>query len=260
MPHRIRKNRRCPMKIKINDNFYDAEAGEILLDVAKRYNIGIPTLCNKKGIEGQGRCRLCMVEVKENNKTKIVSSCVYPVKQGIEVFTNTEKIRKIRKDIIFLLFLKTPNNTYIKKLAKSYGIIPPEKYIDTLSNENCILCGLCVKACKKMGTSAISFVNRGTSKKVSTPYDDASKDCIGCGACAEVCPTHAISLKDEKGIRTIWNKQFNLVKCSSCGKYYTTKESVEFIEEKIKNYDLLCDSCKRKIISEKFSNTCRNTL
>lgn len=248
------------MKIIINNNLYDGYEGETLMELAKRNNIDIPNLCHKKGFEGQGRCRLCMVEVKENNKIKTVSSCVYPIKDGIEVFTDTENIRKLRKDIILLLLLKAPNNDYINKLAQNYEIIAPQKYIDNQSSENCILCGLCVKACERMGTNAISLVNRGTSKKVSTPYDDASKDCIGCGACAEVCPTNTIDLKDEDGIRTIWNKKFELVKCSLCGKHYATKESIEFLENRIDDYETLCDNCRKKIISKKFKKVCRNTL
>jgi len=106
-----------------------------------------------------------------------------------------------------------------------------------------------------MGTSAISLVNRGTTKKVSTPYDDASKDCIGCGACAEVCPTNAISLKDENGIRTIWNKEFELINCKQCGKYYTTKEDYEFINTKIDGEQQICDSCKKKLIGERFKES-----
>ncbi|WP_313341189.1 2Fe-2S iron-sulfur cluster-binding protein [Sedimentibacter sp.] len=248
------------MKIKINGNLYDGYKGETLMELAKRNHIDIPNLCHKKGFEGQGRCRLCMVEVKDKNKVKTVSACVYPIKDGIEVFTDSENIRKLRKDIILLLLLRAPNNEYINKLSMDYNIIAPHKYIDSTGTENCILCGLCVKACEKMGTKSISLVNRGTSKKVSTPYDDASKDCIGCGACAEVCPTKAINLKDEEGIRTIWNKKFELVKCSMCGKYCTTKESIEFIKNRIGEYEILCDSCRKKEISKKFKDVCRNTL
>lgn len=230
------------------------------MEIAKRNNIDIPNLCHKKGFEGQGRCRLCMVEVTEKNKTKVVSSCIFPIKEGIEVTTNTESIIKMRKNIILLLLLKTPNNEFIKKLAEAYGITAPIRYIYNMSNENCILCGLCVKACEKMGTSAISLVNRGTTKKVSTPYDDASKDCIGCGACAEVCPTNAISLKDENGIRTIWNKEFELINCKQCGKYYTTKEAYEFINTKLEDEKQICDSCKKKLIVERFKESFKAIL
>lgn len=243
------------MKIKINGNFYEGTEDETLMELAKRNNIYIPNLCHKKGFEGQGRCRLCMVEVTEKNKTHIVSSCVFPIKEGIEVSTNSEYILKMRKNIILLLLLKTPNNKYIKQLAEDYNVTAPERYIDNSSNENCILCGLCVKACEKMGTSAISLVNRGTTKKVSTPFDDASKDCIGCSACAEVCPTSEIPLIDKHGIRLIWNKEFELVKCEHCGKYYTTKEALGFIENKLEEDVHICDNCRKKIISEKFKES-----
>lgn len=243
------------MIIKIDENYYEGTEGETLMELAKRNSIDIPNLCHKKGFEGQGRCRLCMVEVTEKNKTKVVSSCVYPIKEGIEVKTNTDNIIKMRKNIIMLLLLKAPNNEYIKKLAKDYNISAPVRYTNLSSNENCILCGLCVKACEKMGTSAISFVNRGTIKKVSTPYDDASKDCIGCGACAEVCPTNAIALNDRDEKRTIWNKEFELVKCEHCGKYYATKDALNFIFEKTGEHDFICDSCRKKTISEKFKES-----
>lgn len=226
------------------------------MELAKRNNVDIPSLCHKDGIEGQGRCRLCMVEVREGKKTKIVSSCVYPIKDGLEVITNSEKIIAIRKDIILLLLLKTPNNDYIKSLAEDYGVKVPDRYVDYEVKENCILCGLCVKACEKMGTSAISLINRGTTKKVSTPYDDPSKDCIGCGACTEVCPTSAITMTDKNGIRIIWNKKFELVKCSLCGKVYTTEEALHFIESKLgTEEERICDSCRKKIISEKFKES-----
>ncbi|MDD4378184.1 MAG: 2Fe-2S iron-sulfur cluster-binding protein [Eubacteriales bacterium] len=244
------------MKVIINSTTYEGLPGETLMELAKRNNINIPNLCHKDGIEGQGRCRLCMVEVKEGNKTKIVSSCVYPIRDGLEVVTDTEKIIAIRKNIILLLLLKTPNNEYIKSLAEEYSVKAPYRYVDNNIKENCILCGLCIKACENLGTSAISFVNRGTTKKVSTPYDDPSKDCIGCGACAEVCPTNAITMTEKNGKRTIWNKNFELVKCSLCGKSYATDETLKFIESKLGNdEERICNSCRKKIISEKFKKS-----
>lgn len=238
---------------------YEGLPGETLMELAKRNNVDIPNLCHKDGIEGQGRCRLCMVEVREGKKTKIVSSCVYPIKDGLEVVTDSEKIIAIRKNIILLLLLKTPNNKYIKSLAEKYGVKAPIRYVDADVNENCILCGLCVIACEKMGTSAISLINRGTTKKVSTPYDDASKDCIGCGACAEVCPTNAIIMEEKNGIRTIWNKEFEMVKCSVCGKNYTTNEALKFIDSKLgDDEERICDICRKKIISKKFKESYKN--
>ncbi len=247
------------MKVKIDGNYYEGNIGESLLELAKRNNIEIPNLCHKNGLVGQGRCRLCMVEVTEGTKTKVVSSCVFPIKDGIEVSTNTEPIIKMRKDIILLLLLRTSNNEYIKSLAEKYNVVPPTRFVAVNSKENCILCGLCVKACESMGTSAISLVNRGTTKAVSTPYDDASKDCIGCGACADVCPTNNIKLVDKEHERNIWNKKFNLVPCSRCGKYYTTEQAIKYVNKKLNtNEDPMCDSCKRKIIGEKFKESYQN--
>lgn len=242
------------MDVKIDGKYYKAKDGETLLELARRNRIDIPSLCYKKGFEGLGRCRLCLVEVKDNGRSKTVSSCVYPIKDGIEVFTNSEKISKMRKDIVLLLLLRTPNNVYINKLAREYNVQAPSRYLKLDDKENCILCGLCIVACEKMGTNAISLVSRGTSKSVSTPYDDASKDCIGCGACAEVCPTDAISLIDEDGRRTIWNKTFDLVQCDICGKYYNTVEALKFIDEKlsIENQEHICQSCNKRLIGEKF--------
>ncbi|WP_236913610.1 2Fe-2S iron-sulfur cluster-binding protein [Clostridium sp. Cult2] len=248
------------MNIKIDGKYYKGNSGETLLELARRNKIDIPSLCHKKGFEGLGRCRLCLVEVKEGNRTKIVSSCVYPIKDGIEVLTSTERIVNMRKDIILLLLLRTPNNEYIKKLAREYDVEAPKRYVNIDEKEDCILCGLCVKACEKLGTSAISFVNRGTTKKISTPYDDASKDCIGCGACVEVCPTNAISLVDSDGKRTIWNRTFNLVKCSRCGKYYTTEEALSFIDDKLhmENQEHLCESCNKRLVADKFKDAFQN--
>ena len=247
------------MLIKIDGNFYEGNSGETLMELAKRNNIDIPHLCHKKGFEGLGRCRLCLVEVNEGKRNKIVSSCVYPLQDGIEVNTSTEKITKMRKDIILLLLLRTPDNEYIKKLASEYGVTKKDRYLNK-EEENCILCGLCVKACEKLGTKAISFVNRGTTKKVSTPYDDPSKDCIGCGACAEVCPTNAIKLTDNDGKRTIWNRTFELVKCSICGKHYTTEDELKYAHSLLGTNDEehICEYCKKKAMTSKFKESYKN--
>lgn len=244
------------MKLKINGKLCEGHEGETLMEVARRNNINIPGLCYKRGVEGQGRCRLCLVEVKEGNRRRIVSACVYPIKDGIEVTTTTEEIVKMRKDIILMLLLRSPNNEYINSLARAYRIEIPERYLDKNKKEDCILCGLCVKACQSMGTSAISLVDRGINKKVSTPYDDASKDCIGCGACAEVCPTNAIKMIDLDGKRTIWNRTFDLIKCSRCGEYFITKEAYDHMENKLDEEKRpICDHCKKKAIAQKFKES-----
>lgn len=247
------------MLINIDGVSCKGHSGETLMEVARRNKINIPSLCYKKGFEGLGRCRLCLVQVDEGKRKKIVSACVYPIKDGIEVKTSTDEIIKMRKDIVLLLLLRSPENSYIRELADEYGVKAPERYIDISKHDDCILCGLCVEACQRLGTNAISFVERGITKKVSTPFDDPSKDCIGCGSCAEVCPTNAISLTEANGIRTIWNRSFDLVQCTICGKYYTTVESLKYVEEILDDEEEhICDSCKRKAMGTKFKKSFQN--
>lgn len=246
------------MLLNIDGTSYEGHDGETLMEVARRSRINIPSLCYKKGFEGLGRCRLCLVEVNEGTKRKIVSACVYPIRENLEVITKTEEIIKMRKDIVLLLLLRSPENEYIQELASEYNVIAPERYVEK-ENDDCILCGLCVKACEKLGTHAISFVNRGITKKVSTPYDDPSLNCVGCGACVDVCPTKAIKLVENNGIRNIWNRNFDLVKCSICGKYYTTEDALNFVDQKLgTNKEHICDYCKKKSIASKFKDSFQN--
>jgi len=249
------------LKIKIDEKEVRGRPKEILLEVARRNHIHIPSLCYKQGFQGLGRCRLCIVEVKEGSRTRVVSSCVYPIKEGIEVFTNSEEILRLRKDIIKLLLLRTPNNPYIQELAQEYKVKAPQRYIRPREMEACILCGLCVIACEKLGTNAISLIHRGTTKRVATPYDDPAMDCIGCGACAEVCPTHAITMEEHDGKRIIWNKEFNLVKCSRCDKPYITLEALEYMYRDLpteKDREHLCQACRRKDLAGKFKEAAQN--
>lgn len=187
--------------------------------------------------------------------SKVVTSCIYPVEKEIEVKTNSEKIISMRKNIIMLLAARSPENKYINKLVKEYQV-NNKMVFSEFKKDECILCGLCVKACNELGTGAISTVNRGIMKKVSTPYDEASKDCIGCGACAEICPTDAIKIQKKNGIKAIWNKKFQLLTCSICGKNFSTKEEFEHINNKlgIKDDEIVCKECKRKLSANNFKD------
>jgi NADH dehydrogenase/NADH:ubiquinone oxidoreductase subunit G len=246
------------LKVKINGKELVAYEEETILELAKRKKIDIPSLCHKKGFEGLGRCRMCLVEINDGNRKKIVSSCAYPVKENLEVLTHTDEIIKMRKDIVMLMYLKSSNNKYVKDLAEEYGIVKPKKYLQKLSDD-CILCGLCVEACKELGTNAISMVQRGTEKKVSTPYDDESKDCIGCGSCAEVCPTDAIKVEEKENTRTIWNRTFDLLTCKICGKTYTTVESHQYSEKLLgEKIEPICDECKMKMTADTFKEAFKN--
>ena len=185
------------LRIKFDDRFVEADAGDTLLEAARASGINIPTLCYHPALEPYGACRLCSVEIEKNGKKSIVTACNYPSEEGLIVKTCSPEVLRIRKMIVELLVARCPEERIVQELAKVYGIDEPRFRPE---DENCILCGLCTRVCEELvGVSAINVANRGVARGVDAPYGDLSQDCIGCGSCAMVCPTYAI-----KGMRNIF--------------------------------------------------------
>ncbi|MDR1798087.1 MAG: (2Fe-2S)-binding protein [Clostridiales Family XIII bacterium] len=216
--------------ITINGIECACRAGDFVKEVALAHGIAIPSLCHHSALPGQACCRLCIVEAGKPGKGKsVVTSCVFPAEAGLEVETDTEKIRRLRTNILELLLDRAPlGGGALAGFASEYGVTDP--YTPEHPDEKCILCGLCVKACEKLGNSAISTMMRGIEKKVGTARDLPAEDCIGCAACAKVCPTGKIACTEAGGVRTIWEQEFALLPCPVCGKPHITGREYDWLK------------------------------
>ncbi len=174
------------MEITLNGVKVQVEEGWTILDAAKFYGANIPTLCYFEGLEPYGSCRLCTVEIGKGEKSKLVVSCIHPVKEGLHVRTHSPRVVKARKMLIELLIARCPTSKILQDLAAELGVT---KVRFKPKNENCILCGLCVRMCKEqMDAEAIGFVGRGVKRRITTPFDLKSEKCRTCGACEWICP------------------------------------------------------------------------
>ncbi|MDM8517476.1 FAD-dependent oxidoreductase [Desulfobacterales bacterium HSG16] len=180
---------------KLNGKTVQGEEGQYILQVAEKYGVDIPTLCHHKALEPAGMCRLCTVELFDGRRSRFVTSCNYPIWEGMEINTDTEEVIKGRKLIVEMLLARCPDVTLLQDLAKEYGIDSPR--FKTEDND-CILCGLCTRMCEKIGNNAISLTGRGVEMKVDTPFQAQTDFCMACGACASVCPTGHITLEKIK--------------------------------------------------------------
>ena len=208
------------VNIKINGMSLSVPAGISILEAARYAGIEIPTLCYLKGINEIGACRICMVEVV--GARSLVSACVFPVNEGMEIYTNSEKVRHSRKTTLELI-LSTHDKSCLtcvrsgtcelQKLCKEFGVDNPNYYQGEVvkynfddsaahmirDNNKCILCRRCMAACDQQGISVIGANARGFDTHISSAFDKdlADVSCISCGQCIVNCPTGAIVEKDD---------------------------------------------------------------
>lgn len=208
------------VNIKINNMPLSVPKGISILEAARMAGIEIPTLCYLKKINEIGACRICMVEVK--GARSLVTACVYPVNEGMEIFTNTERVRKSRKMTLELI-LSTHDRKCLscvrsgtcelQQLCKEFGVddegrfdgaIPVHEYDDSAihmirDNGKCILCRRCVAACQAQHISVIGANARGFDTHIGSAFERPldSVACVSCGQCIVNCPTGAIYEKDD---------------------------------------------------------------
>ncbi|MFA4915828.1 MAG: 2Fe-2S iron-sulfur cluster-binding protein [Syntrophales bacterium] len=208
-----------------------AEEGTMLLDIARQHGVEIPTFCTHEAVSRTGSCRLCVVEVRQGTRSKIVASCMYPVSEGIVVDTKTERVLNVRRLVLQLLMARCPESDILKEMANEMGIEPEPRFKPDTDKGNCILCRLCVRVCEEtVGVSAIGSSYRGPGKSVGPPFMENSKACIACGACAYVCPTqHIVMESTDDSKRKIWGRTFKMQACDKCGRYFAPVDQLKFI-------------------------------
>lgn len=209
------------VNLKINGIPVKAPKGSTILDAARHTGIEIPTLCYMKDINEIGACRMCIVEANEGRGFRIVTSCVYPVSEGMEVLTNTERIQKYRRTTLELILsvhdknclsCVRSTNCELQKLCFDYGVDhsrfdgeKPHYEKDTSTphlirdNNKCILCRRCVAVCNQQYVSVIGANDRGMDTSIGQAFRLPLNEtpCISCGQCTVVCPTGALTERDD---------------------------------------------------------------
>jgi heterodisulfide reductase subunit A2 len=175
-----------------------------ILKAAEQAGVWIPTMCHSEYFEPYGVCRLCSVEVVRGKRSRIVTACNYPIRNGMTIHTNSERVKWLRKVIMEMLISRWPNVKVVKELAERLGVEQSRfKSLERDESENaCILCGMCVNMCNDVVKAGVlGFAHTGIQRKVVRPFNEKTDQCIVCGSCAHVCPTGHIKmvLEDYRG-------------------------------------------------------------
>ena len=219
------------INVKINGMAVSVPKGSTVLEAARVAGVEIPTLCFMKDKNEIGACRICVVEVNEGRGFRVVTACVYPASEGMEVITNSAKIQKARKTTLELILsthdkhclsCSRSNNCELQKLCLEYGVddtafegFKPVYELDTSTphlvrdNNKCILCRRCVAACREQYVSVIGANDRGIDTNIGQAFNLSLNNtpCISCGQCTVVCPTGALTVKDDTD--KIWDALAN---------------------------------------------------
>ena len=230
------------VKLKINGQEVEVEQGSTILEAAKAAGIYVPTLCYHPYLPLEEACRLCVVEEVRGGWSSLVAACVYPVRNGMVLETDSDLVNRARKAIIDLLLSNHPNDCMtcyatgdceLQNVAFRYGVkmtgyLGEHSTFPVDSDDNpclhidmnkCILCRRCVRACHEIqGADIWTKVGRGFHQRISTAFDATLKDagCEFCGHCADFCPVDAIGFRGGRGQLRNWNLTQSSTVCLQC--------------------------------------------
>ena len=160
-----------------------APGGMSVLDVALDHGICIPHLCHMRSFLDIGVCRMCLVVVVENGKSRITTSCTLEAEEGMVIRAHTEKILELRRNIAELLVAEAPNSRAIQDLAARCGVTEV-RY--PFHHTSCVLCGRCVRVCSEVWQSnVLGFVGRGKDIHVAMPFNERPEYCKRCWSCQD---------------------------------------------------------------------------
>jgi bidirectional [NiFe] hydrogenase diaphorase subunit len=198
----------------------EGKEGGNVLEVALDAGFDIPRLCYHESVKPYGACRLCLVEVVRRGRSRMTTACTYPVMEGIEVLTGTDKVLRARRMMIELILAMCPGDKLIQDMAG-----------------------------EMVGANAIQFAFRGDRREMIPPFQGEAMNCIACGACVVICPVDVIKMKEEGDERTIirWKRTLKMKKCKICGNYFAPWFQVEKFREQAKlskDFFDICYTCR----------------
>lgn len=229
------------VEISINGKKIEVPSNYTILEAARANGFKIPTLCYDERLKPSGACRMCVVEVE--GARSLVTACSTPIRDGMVIKTNSDRVVNSRKTTLELLWAdhdydclrcEKSGDCELQDLCYEYDIEPEARpYIQSLTNnidesnkfysfneDKCILCGKCVRVCEELvGVGAISFTQRGHYTHISHPFETGMdlSDCVSCGTCVSVCPTGALMEKTKTKFR-VWDVEKKVkTTCTYCG-------------------------------------------
>ena len=247
------------LKIMIDGNQFEAAEGMTILQVMRANGIHVPTLCYHQALKPIGACKLCCVEaLGRSGKPRILLSCVLKAREGLVVKTQGERVEKARALAFRNLFAMAPQSKRIRDLAEGYGVL-----LGPVA-DGCIRCRLCIHVCREIvDVAALTMADRDGVNFV-VPKEGR---CIGCGTCSNICPTGAIQMKDEGGVRTVSIRDevigINVLeRCEACGRFFASRKFMRHVEMQttehtdVKEHHRYCHSCA-KLFSNRIRSSAR---